>query len=92
MIVTASQNSRNNQSESNNMENYSDNDSDIRLPGLHSRGVIDDIENTNMMDLKKDHERIRHDQKIIKMNNQMRELTISSNALAEHITSIKTNS
>ena len=42
------------------MENYSDNKSDVSLPEMHSRGVIDDIENMKMINHERDHERIRY--------------------------------
>ena len=73
------------------MEYFSDNDNDVSFPGCNSRGATNDIEITNLLDLERDHERIIYVQKLIEMNNQIRELTSIVRVLADQITSTETN-
>ena len=83
MVLTRSQTSINNQLESENMEYFSDNDSDTSFPERDPRGATNNIERANLLDIERDHERIRFDQKFIEMNNQIREITSVVKALAD---------
>ena len=68
-----------------------DNDSDTGITGCNSRGATNENERSIWLDLETDHKRIRYDQKFIKMNSQIREFTSIVEALADQITSTKTN-
>ena len=60
MAGTRSQISKNSQSESGNMEYCSDNQNDISISVCNSRGAANNIERASLLDLERDHERIRY--------------------------------
>ena len=65
MVLTRSQTSRNKQLESENMEYFSVNDSDVTFPERDSRGAANNIERASLLDLERDYERIRYDQRLV---------------------------
>ena len=48
-------------------------------------GASNDFSRANLLDLEKDHEGVRNDQKFIEMNNQIKELTSIVKTLADQI-------
>ena len=92
MVVTRSQSSENIQIEPDTMDYYSDTGSDVCIPECKSCGATNDIERPILLDLERDHERIRNNRKFFNMNIQISELTSIVEALADQITSTKTNS
>ena len=65
MVLLRSQTSKDNEFESENKKNFSDNDSDANFPERDSRGATKTFERINLLDLERDHERIRYDQEFI---------------------------
>ena len=87
MVLTRSQTSKSNPIETIEMDYNSDNDSAASFPDCNARRASNNIGRANLLDLERDHERIRNDQRFTKMNNQIRELTTIAKALVNHITS-----
>ena len=75
MISVRSQTSKSKLAESIEMDYKSDNDSEASFPDCNARGASNNISRANSLDLERDHERVRNDQRFIEMNNQIRELT-----------------
>ena len=69
MVLDRLQTSKINQLESVDMDYFSDNDSEASFPERKPRGVSNNVEKANLLDLERDHERIRNDQKFMEMNN-----------------------
>ena len=91
MAFIRSKTSKNNKLQHEDMEFFSANDSDVSIPERNSRGAPNNIETANFQDLEKDHERIRYGQKVIEMNNQIRELTsIVKHVCKQNTTTVET--
>ena len=60
MVLTRTPSSENNQPDLDNMEFYSENESDICIPYSNSRGATN-IEIANLLDLERDHEDLTKD-------------------------------
>ena len=87
MVLTRSQTSKGNPTETIETVSNSDSDSEASFPDCNARGSSNNIERANFLDLERDHERIRNDQMFIDMNTQIRELTSIVKALANPTTS-----
>ena len=55
MALTRLQTFKNNRLESEYLEDYSDNDSDVSIPECNPRGVTNNIERANLLDLERAH-------------------------------------
>ena len=65
MVLTRSQTSKSNPTEIIEMDYNSDNDSEASFPDCNARGASNNLERANLLDLERDHERLRNDQKFI---------------------------
>ena len=88
MVDTRSQSAKNSKSESGDMEYHHDcnnNESDLSIPERNSRGATSDIERANLLDIERDHERIRYAPRLTEINNRVREITSIVKILASQI-------
>ena len=91
MVLTRSQISKSNPTETIEIDYKSDNDSEASFPDCNARGASNNIDRANLLDLEGDHETIRNDQRFIEMNNQIRESTTIVKSLANQITSVNSS-
>ena len=89
METNRSQGANKNQTNCTGMDEYSDNDSDISLPGVSSRDLNAAISNEQMVNHERDHERLHIEQRFFDMNRQICELISPVRILTEKITSSK---
>ena len=87
MIITRAQSASNNQANKTKTNNYSDNESDISLPGFESQNVIVRTDNGRMAECGRDHERVRIEQRFNDMNRLIGELTTLVLNLTEKLSS-----
>ena len=87
MVLNRSQASKSKPTETIELDYNSENDSEASFPYRNARGTSNNIGKADLLDLERDHGRIRNNQRFIEMNKEIRELTSIVKALANQISS-----